>query len=393
MRFKTLKFSTALVAISLLTSGAAFADGLPSQLTPVDSNAPVAVKVTPAPALKSDLQPALKPDAVQPVLQPALKPAPVLQKTDENPADIQVPASAYNQPIQAPVPKSVIQNASADTWANLVKAPPQGKESFQTKQQAIQALVAARRAGAISSLPPIAGTDGTILYPYGSSFPTVVASPNNVTIIELAPGDKPSTVVIGAPGEWRTSQAMAGNTPILTVTPLFAGLHTNLTITATSADGQPRIYYMTLVSDSSVFVPKVGFYYPQQVESAWQNQQDSTANGTVATLPSLNASDMDFNWSIHCGGGGWFSSSDCSSIRPTRVFDDGVHTYIQELSNEATGGGLPTIMAFNAAGQPALVNFRVKDGYYVLDNVPSEIKLVAGVGSDARIVVIKRESN
>lgn len=376
---KKLNFTTALVAISLLTSGAAFADGLPNQLTPVN-DAPVAVKVTPA--LKSDLQPALKPVTVQPVLQ----------KTEANPADIQVPASAYNQPIQAPVPKSVIANASADTWANLVKAPPQGKESFQTQQQAVQALVAARRAGAISSLPPIAGTDGTILYPYGSSFPTVVASPNNVTIIELAPGDKPSTVVIGAPGEWRTSQAEAGNTPILTVTPLFAGLHTNLTITATSADGQPRIYYMTLVSDSSVFVPKIGFYYPQDVQSAWQNQQNTTNSETVAALPSLNASSMDFNWSIHCGGGGWFSSSDCASIKPTRVFDDGTHTYIQIPPGAAVGDGLPTIMAYNAAGQPAIVNFVMKDNYYVLANVPSEIKMLAGVGSDAKIVIIKHEN-
>jgi len=281
---------------------------------------------------------------------------------------------------------------STQEWSNLVKAPPQAHESFQTRQSAIHALVAAQKAGTISDLPPIAGSDGSILYPYGQSWPTVVASPLHVAVIQLAPGDKPGQVVLGQPGEWRITQAMAGNVPILAVSPRFAGLHTNLMITATSADGKPRVYYVNLVSDKAKYVPRVGWYFPGQIEEQWTASRNETANSTVASLPGLNASDLDFNWKIRCGGGGWFSSSNCSSIRPARVFDDGVHTYIQMTGNAANTSGLPTVLATNTAGKPAVINYRVKDGYYILDGVPQQIKLIAGVGSSGRVTVITHES-
>ncbi len=301
------------------------------------------------------------------------------------------PALAFAQPGKPVPPAPSGSVASAAAWNNLVAAPPSGRESFQTQHQAINALVAAQKAGTIASLPPIAGTDGTILYPYGQSWPTVVASPLHVAVIELAKGDKPGQVVLGEPGMWHITQAMAGNRPILAVSPRFAGLHTNLMITATSAGGQDRVYYVNLVSDKNRYVPRVGFYFPDQVEQQWTAGATQAADSTVASLPGINASDLDFNWSIRCGGGGWFSSSDCRAIKPARVFSDGTHTYVQMRGNLANTSGLPTILATNTAGQPAIINYRVKDGYYVLDGVPRQIKLVAGVGSSARVAILTRE--
>lgn len=277
---------------------------------------------------------------------------------------------------------------SAATWSELVKAPPQGHESFRTKQDAIHALVKAQKAGKVANLPPIAGPNGMILYPYGQSWPTVVASPLHVAVIQLAPGDKPNKVVIGQPGDWRITQSMAGKTPILAVSPRFAGLHTNLMITATSASGKARVYYVNLVSDKSKYIPRVGFYFPDKLSQKWQASKTEAADSTVASLPGLNAKDLDFHWQVRCGGGGWFSSSNCSSIKPARVFDDGVHTYIQMRGDLANTSGLPTVLADNTAGKPAVINYRVKDGFYILDGVPSQIKLIAGTGSSARVVVI-----
>lgn len=281
--------------------------------------------------------------------------------------------------------------ASTKSYSALVKAPPQAKESFQTRQAAIHALVKAHKAGRLASLPPIAGQDGEILYPYGQSWPTVVASPQHVAVIELASGDKPNKVIIGQPGEWRITQSMAGKQPILAVSPRYAGLHTNLMITATSASGKSRVYYLNLVSDKSKYIPRVGFYFPGRMEQRWHAHAQQTANETVADLPNLNASDLDFHWRISCGGGGWFSSSACGSIKPSRVFSDGTHTYIQMQGNAANTTGLPTILADNAAGKPAVINFQVKDGFFIVDSVPSKIKMVAGVGSKARVVDLTRE--
>ncbi|HET9147018.1 MAG TPA: TrbG/VirB9 family P-type conjugative transfer protein [Acetobacteraceae bacterium] len=300
-------------------------------------------------------------------------------------------ALAAADPGKPSTPAGPNHASSAQEWNNLVKAPPSAREQFQTRRQAIKALVTAKQAGTISSLPPIAGSDGSILYPYGESWPTVVSSPLHFAVIELAPGDKPSQVVVGEPGEWRITQAMAGNRPILAVSPRFAGLHTNLMITAVSAGGESRVYYLNLVSDNANYVPKVGFYFPSQMQTAWNQAATDAADSTVATLPGLTAKDLDFNWKIRCGGGGWFSDSDCRAIKPTRVFDDGTHTYIQVPGNLANTSGLPTVLATNSAGQPALINFRVKNGYYVLDGVPAQIKLIAGVGSHGRVAVLTRE--
>ena len=289
---------------------------------------------------------------------------------------------------------------AAQQWESLVAAPPQAKMSFQTRAQAENALTAAFEAGRISSLPPIAGDDGAILYPYGQSWPTVVCSPLHVCVIQLGKGDKPSQVVLGQPGMWQMTQAMAGDTPLLALSPRFKGLHTNLMITATSASGEPRVYYVNLVSDNDKYVPKVGFYFPDAISTAWKEQAKANtrmaqaaqhkaeaaakraADQTVAALPSLSVSNLDFHWTQTCDSkGGWFSRApSCDSIKPTRVFDDGVLTYIQMPAGLSNTTGLPTIMASNTAGQPAVLNFRFKDGYYVVDGVPSKIILVAGNG-------------
>lgn len=290
-----------------------------------------------------------------------------------------------------------VRRTSADQWAELIQAPPTGKESYLTRRQAEEAIVRAAEAHRLSSLPPIAGTNGEILYPYGQSWPTVVGSPLHVTVIQFMPGSKPFNVALGSPGLWTYTQAMAGNVPEILIKPVYAGLHTNLVVTATGPQGQSLTYNLTLVSDKSRFVPMIGFYYPDEIMQQWhvaaQSADDHAVRAdreTVAVLPSLNVANLDFGWKVHCAGGGWFSSSDCGSIRPLRIFDDGVHTYIQMPEGLGSHGGLPSILARNVDGKPAIINWRYRDGYYIVDGVPDQIDLIAGVGSDAKVVRIEK---
>lgn len=303
---------------------------------------------------------------------------------------------------------AIKQSTSATEWNKLVAAPPQSKMAWRTKHQAASALTAAFEAGKISSLPPIAGDDGAVLYPYGQSWPTVVCSPLHICVIQLAAGDKPAQVVLGEPGMWNMTQAMAGNTPLLALSPRFKGLHTNLMITATAKDGSARVYYINLVSDNTDYVPKIGFYFPGQIMQKWVDQEHRAGvqaqrakaraahaqEQTVAALPSLNADALDFGWKISCQSKShsWFSSAPaCGPIEPTRVFDDGIHTYIAMPADLANTVGLPTLMSTNTIGQPAIINYRFKDGYYIVDGVPASINLIAGNGTGSKqdIVHIK----
>jgi type IV secretion system protein VirB9 len=272
--------------------------------------------------------------------------------------------------------------------------------SFRTKSDAEKALTEAFASGSTDNLPPIAGSNGTILYPFDGSWPTVVASPLHISIIELQAGSHPEEVDLGAPSEWIMHEAAAGNKPIVVLQPRFSGLHTNLMITATSATGKAMIYYVNLVSDGSKYTPKVGFYYPQAIQSQWHLQAANSAaaankaqSETVASLPNLSASNLNFNWKVHCSGGGWFSNSNCRSIMPQRVFDDGTHTYIQFPANQGSRGGIPSILAENSAGKPAIINDQFRDNYYIIDSVPHKILLIAGKGGSGKVVKITQENN
>ena len=308
-----------------------------------------------------------------------------------------VPAISGNPGTGPGMPASV-RETSSDQWAKLIQAPPTGKESFLTRKQAEEAILRAAQAHEISNLPPIAGTNGEILYPYGQSWPTVVGSPLHVTVIQFMKGSKPFTVAIGEKGLWQTQQTMAGDVPELLVKPVYAGLHTNLVVTATGPQGQALTYNLTLVSDKSRFVPMVGFYYPNEILSQWHvqaqtagEQQAKAKSESVAILPNLNVADLDFHWKVRCAGGGWFSSSNCRSIEPERVFDDGVHTYIQMPPGLGNHGGLPSILGRNVDGKPAILNWRYRDGYFIVDGVPHQIDLIAGVGSSAKVVRLTHE--
>lgn len=286
---------------------------------------------------------------------------------------------------------------SVEQWKQAIATPPESQISERTKSAMQKALVTAWQAGRLQSLPPIAGSNGEILYPYGNSLPTLVTAPLHTSIIVLQPGCHPADATGAPSSEWDVHTVMAGNQPELTIMPKFAGLHTDLAIPATSASGKPMNYIIQVTSDSARYTPLLGFYYPNSDVRHWQDMADNTKdaaaqarNMTVASLPALSVADLNFNWKIHCGGGGWFSSSDCKDIEPVRVFSSQDHTYLQFRKNQADHGGIPAIMAENSSGQPAIINAQYRDGYYIIDSVPHEIILIAGKNGHKRVVKIVR---
>lgn len=295
-------------------------------------------------------------------------------------------------------PNGVEPLTSAQIWRKTIKAPPEGKVQNRTLADMQKALVSAYQAGNLQTLPPIAGTNGEILYAYGHSLPTLVTSPMHTSVIMLQPGSHPSTATGASPAVWHIQAVMAGNQPEVLVTPYHEGLHTDLVVPATSASGKPMNYIIDLTSDASQYTPIMGFYYPGQMEVRWKDQANVAAMAkkkadqeTVATLPSLNVADMDFNYRVHCSGGGWFSDSDCRSIMPQRVFSANGHTYIQFNPKQAEHGGIPSILGENSAGENAIINAQYRDGYYIVDSEPAKILLLAGKGSDGKVVKITRK--
>jgi len=362
------------------------------------------VSATSATAAAASAPPAKKPGAGVAVPTPAPRgipsKVPPLPRNEENhpyvPAIQGKSTPTYGQP--AALPNGVKPETSAEIWRKAIATPPEGRISERSKAAMEKALVAAYEAGETQSLPPIVGTNGQVLYAYGQSLPTLVTAPLHTSIVVLQAGMRDPKAVGLSPAYWQVVPLTAGNQPEIAITPRFSGLHGNLVVTGTSPTGEPMNYIIEVTSDANRYTPMIGFYYPGALVRTWKVQSNEQAEKTtrvrqetVAVLPSINAASLDFNWKMRCAGGGWFSSSDCRSIMPSRVFDDGRQTFIQFKPGQGSHGGIPTVLAENAAGQPAIINTTFRDGYYIVDGVPSKILLLAGKGSSGKVVKLIHE--
>ncbi|QQD71594.1 TrbG/VirB9 family P-type conjugative transfer protein [Acidithiobacillus ferrivorans] len=306
-----------------------------------------------------------------------------------------------SQKVPAISPEAAAQMASAHMWQQSIATPPEGPETPATATLARQSLAASQAMD--NTLPVIGGADGTVTSLAGGSLagrPVLVCSPLHTCIIELPGGVKPVTTVGVSPSEWNVQQAMVGKQPEIFLSPKFKGLHQNIVVAATD-QGRPINYEIRLVSDAVRYVPALKIEdsggevrswkaAPADPDNALAGHSDTDHRGKtlrVLPLPNIRLNHINLHWSIHCGGGGWFSSSDCKPIRPLRVYDDGTHTFIDMPHGLASHGGFPILQARNASGHLIGVDTQIRGNTYVVDSVPAEILLRLG----SEVITIQQE--
>jgi len=291
------------------------------------------------------------------------------------------PATAGAATLPPPTP--------AQVWKQAISTPPEGKESASTQHLAKQELAASRAADA--TLPVIGGVDGRVTSLAGR--PVLVCSPLHTCVIELPRGVQPVVTAGVSKAEWLVKQAMVGNQGEVFLSPKFAGLHQNIVIAGTVAGQKaPVNFEVRLVSDANRYVPFLKIAGSGGLVHSWNAQSSGWASpapvpgaaahkptqATVLPLPNVDLRHVHTNWTIHCGGGGWFASSDCKPIEPLRVYDDGTHTFIEMPGGLASHGGFPILQAKNASGHLIGVDTQIRGDTYVVDSVPPEITLRLG---------------
>jgi type IV secretion system protein VirB9 len=237
---------------------------------------------------------------------------------------------------------------------------------------------------------PSPGPDGRVMYSFGAGLPTVVCAPLRVCMIELEAGEK----IVGEPHigdsvRWNISPAMYGTgdqaTAVIILKPQMPGLDTNLLITT-----DRRAYYLRLISKPEDYVARVAFAYPEDETRKWQQQL--TAEQAVAKQekhsgevpPAMIAIEkVNFDYTIRGGD---------EHIRPVRVFDDGVKTYIQ-MPPEIQHREAPVLLVVGNDGKGEMTNYRVKDQTYIVDRLFDHANLVLGSGKKAQKVEISRGHN
>jgi P-type conjugative transfer protein TrbG len=235
---------------------------------------------------------------------------------------------------------------------------------------------------------PARGEDGSIVFVFGSTLPTVVCAPLYVCDLALQTGESVNDLNVGDSVRWQITPATQGAGERLTthvmIKPMDVGLLTNLVITT-----DRRAYTIKLISQRTEWMPRVSFFYPEDARSEWgayRTRQEASREKAASAAPAESAAHLDFAYDI---------SGDSPSWRPVRVYASGAKTYIQ-FPKGVAHGDLPALVALGDDGgiftEPSkqLVNYRYVQGRFEVDKVLDRAALISGVGWDQTTVKISR---
>lgn len=236
---------------------------------------------------------------------------------------------------------------------------------------------------------PLMAADGKITFLYGSSMPTLFCSPFYNSDIELEPGERirDGGINLGDTVRWVASPSTSGPDDALVTHILLKPKDVNLATTLFIMTDR-RTYALMLKSSADHWTPRLSFEYPKQPDKLWANYHSETKkNIQVAAVVeaqqpvSNDGSNLDFGYSIK-GTASW---------KPVRVYNDGAKTYIQmPKSMEQTEA--PALLVVTADNAEALVNYRLLNGRFVVDQLFDKAVLVAGVGRKQTKITIARSA-
>jgi type IV secretion system protein VirB9 len=228
--------------------------------------------------------------------------------------------------------------------------------------------------------------DGSIVFLHGGTLPSVLTAPLRTTDIELEPGEVIKDVQLGDTVRWVVSPALSGEGPTavshVIVKPTEENLQTNLAIFT-----DRRSYHINLKSTRTKYFPYVSFAYADQLSNQWAEYKKKTQRNAQAktfTLPGkgsvVNIENLNFNYSI----------SGSASWKPTRVYNDGIKTFI-ELPKSAAFKETPALLVLDEHNKEQLVNYRYQNNTYIVDKLFDQAALVLGVGSDQTKIIITKQ--
>jgi type IV secretion system protein VirB9 len=154
-------------------------------------------------------------------------------------------------------------------------------------------------------------------------------------MVEFAADEHIESVAVGDSSAWQVTPNRGGDRVF--VKPLQGGLSTNLTVVTSARTYTFELGPLSGPSDDMPYV--VRFTYPAA---------DATAEAEPAGAVA-----------------GRYRLSGARALRPSRISDDGIHTYIEWPRDRA----LPAVYALDERGQESLVNGMMRDDLFVIDAV------------------------
>ena len=246
-------------------------------------------------------------------------------------------------------------------------------------KEALRLLAAYRRDR--TSGAPRRGENGSIVFAFGASRVRIICAPLRVCDIALQAGESVTGVHLGDPVRWSVEPAQTGTGPNRTLHALIKAHATNLDTNLVIYTDR-RVYHLDLISRRKDHMPLVSFSYPEESRMAWQaylaNKREEGAD-VAMELGRVSIEDVHTNYEI---------SGDTPSWRPIAVYDNGERTCIKMPEGLRTTEA-PALL-LQERKKTRIVNYRVRDGCYVVDRLFDRAVLISGVGKEQQRVEIDR---
>lgn len=220
------------------------------------------------------------------------------------------------------------------------------------------------------------------VYPFAlGALYQVYSAPGQVTDIALQPGEVlvgTGPVAGGDTVRWIIGDTESGSGATrqvhILVKPTRPELLTNLVINT-----DRRTYLLELNSTETTYMAQVSWQYPEDQLIAL-HRQNAEAEAQMPVASGVQLDELNFRYAIEGDRAPW---------RPLRAFDDGKKVYIEFPSGIAQGE-MPPLFVIGAAGGTDLVNYRVRQNYYIIDRLFAAAELRLGDGASQKVVRIVR---
>jgi type IV secretion system protein VirB9 len=201
-----------------------------------------------------------------------------------------------------------------------------------------------------------------------------------LTDIRFKPGEKITFVGGGNTAQWTldTANTGSGETSVahLYIKPNFKDVNTNLIVNTTNHS------YQIVLNSSDWYNPIVSWTYTSEEQIAAKlGQAKDDVLFTERSLNLLSPEGLNFSYKIK-------KDDDCRWA-PTMIFDDGMKTYIKMPSSIRQGNAPVLFIKEKGKKELSLVNYRIKDGYYIVDRLFSQAELRVSEKDYVRIVLDK----
>lgn len=232
-----------------------------------------------------------------------------------------------------------------------------------------------------------------VRFPFGHSDPLLYCKPLRVCDLELQAGEEVLDVALGDTEMWHAqkmeSGPAGGRSPHVIFKPVMDDVSTNAVITT-----DQRVYHLGLIaradetgSNEQLYTRHASFYYPNETVTAWTTAQARKEEAQAAAQAAqLAATKPEVPAELYHG---YEISGDEVPWRPVAVFDDGTRVYIK-MPDAMHVTEAPALWVIDEHGEQQLVNYRLREGHYIVDKMFSLARMAVGVGSKANEVYITR---